>query len=226
MFLKDKVVAITGGNGNLGKVVGEAARRQGARVALLDVAFTGDTPERGAASRHVVDLLDAAATRACFAALGPVDVLCNVAGGFAMGSAVHDTTDELWTRMFDLNVRTLLHSVRAAVPGMLDRKHGRIINIGAGAALAGLPMMGAYCAAKAVVIRLTESMAAELKDKGINVNCVLPSIIDTPQNRSDMPGADPALWVSPQQLADVILFLASDAASALHGAAIPVKNRV
>lgn len=226
MFLKDKLVAITGGNGNLGQAVGELARQQGARVALLDVAFTGRAARSGQASQHAVNLLDGAATQTCFRQLGPVDVLCNIAGGFAMGPAVHDTPDELWARMFDLNVRTLLNSVRAAVPGMISRGHGRIINIGATSALSGLPMMGAYCASKAVVIRLTESMAAELKDKGINVNCVLPSIIDTPQNRSDMPNADPALWVSPQQLAAVILFLAADAAGALHGAAIPVKNRV
>lgn len=223
MLLKNKVVAVTGGNGNLGRAVGEAALQQGARVALLDVAF-GNHP--GGTSTHALDLLDAAATRACFQRLGRVDVLCNIAGGFAMGTAVHETPDEVWNKLFDLNVRTLLNAVRAAVPGMIRQGGGRIINVGAAAALAGQPMMGAYCASKAVVIRLTESMAAELKDKGINVNCVLPSIIDTPQNRADMPNADPALWVSPRQLAEVIVFLGSEAASAIQGAAVPVKNRV
>lgn len=225
MLLKDKVVAITGGNGNLGRAVGEAALQQGATVALLDTAFKNVAPA-GRSSVHSVDLLNTQATRACFEKLGRIDVLCNVAGGFAMGATVHETPDEFWNRMFDLNVRTLLNAVRAAVPGMVQRKSGRIINIGAAAALSGVPMMGAYCAAKSVVIRLTESMDGELKDKGINVNCVLPSIIDTPQNRADMPNADPALWVSPAQLAEVILFLGSDAAGAIHGAAIPVKNRV
>jgi NAD(P)-dependent dehydrogenase (short-subunit alcohol dehydrogenase family) len=225
MRFDGKLIAVTGGNGNLGRTIGALALQRGARVALLDLAFPSDAPPSGI-TRHPVDLLDAAATRATLDALGPVDVLCNVAGGFAMGTPVHETGDAAWTRLFDLNVRTLLNASRATVPGMLARSAGRIVNIGAAAALAGLPMMGAYCAAKAVVIRLTESMAAELKDRGINVNCVLPSIIDTPQNRADMPDADHGAWVSPDQLAEVILFLASDAASALHGAALPVRNRV
>ena len=225
MRFEGKLVAITGGNGNLGRAVAALALERGARVALLDLGFSSDAAPAGI-SRHAVDLLDAAASHAALKSLGAVDVLCNVAGGFAMGTPVHETGDAVWTRMFDLNVRTLLNASRAVVPGMLARGTGRIVNIGAAAALAGLPMMGAYCAAKSVVIRLTESMARELKDRGINVNCVLPSIIDTPQNRADMPDADPALWVSPAQLAEVILFLASNAADALHGSAVPVKNRV
>ncbi len=224
MRFDGKLVAVTGGNGNLGRAVAALALQRGARVALLDLGFSSDAAPAGI-SRHPVDLLDAAASRAALESLGAVDVLCNVAGGFAIGTPVHETDDAVWTRMFDLNVRTLLNASRAVVPGMLARGAGRIVNIGAAAALAGLPMMGAYCAAKSVVIRLTESMAAELKDRGINVNCVLPSIIDTPQNRADMPDADPALWVSPAQLAEVILFLASNAADALHGSAVPVKNR-
>ena len=105
---------------------------------------------------------------------------------------------------------------------MLAAGGGKIVNIGAGAAARGAAQMGAYSASKSVVARLTESMAAELRDRGINVNCVLPSIIDTPENRKDMPKADPSRWVAPSQLADVIAFLASDAASAIHGASIPV----
>lgn len=225
MQFDGKLIAITGGNGNLGRAVAALALARGARVALFDLAFSSDATPAGI-QRHPVDLLDATATLAAMEALGTVDVLCNVAGGFAMGTPVHETDESTWTRLFNLNVRTLLNASAAAIPGMLARGAGRIVNIGAAAALVGLPMMGAYCAAKSVVIRLTESMAAELKDQGINVNCVLPSIIDTPQNRADMPDTDPALWVSPAQLAEVILFLASDAASALHGAAIPVKNRV
>jgi NAD(P)-dependent dehydrogenase (short-subunit alcohol dehydrogenase family) len=109
---------------------------------------------------------------------------------------------------------------------MIAAGRGKIVNIGAVAALAGKANMGAYSASKSAVIRLTESMSAELRDKGINVNCVLPSIIDTPQNRADMPKADPLRWVGPDALAEVILFLASDAARAIHGAAIPVTGRV
>ena len=126
--------------------------------------------------------------------------------------------------MFDLNVRTLLNGVRAAVPGMLERGSGRIINIGAAAANQGEALMGPYLVAKSAVLRITESMAAELKDQGVNVNCVMPSVIDTPQNREAMPDADFSKWVSPAQLADVICFLASDAASGVHGACVPVRN--
>jgi NAD(P)-dependent dehydrogenase (short-subunit alcohol dehydrogenase family) len=139
---------------------------------------------------------------------------------------VHATGDEVWTRMFDLNVCTLLNSVRAGAPGMIECGRGKIVNVGATGGLAGQAGMAAYSAAKSAVIRITESMAAELKRKGINVNCVLPSIIDTPQNRAAMPKADPSHWVAPVDLASVILFLASDEARAVHGAALPVTNLV
>ena len=227
MRFDDQVVAVTGANGNLGRALAQAAWAQGARVALLDVAvadLAASAPDR--ASVHQVNLLDAEATRACFAGIGRVDVLCNIAGGFTMGDAVHVAGDEVWTRMFDLNVRTLLNSVRAVVPGMIERKRGKIVNVGATGALSGQANMGPYSAAKSAVIRVTESMAAELKRKGINVNCVLPSIIDTPQNRAAMPKADPDQWVAPADLANVILFLASEEARAVHGAALPVVNLV
>jgi NAD(P)-dependent dehydrogenase (short-subunit alcohol dehydrogenase family) len=228
MKFHDSVVAMTGANGNLGRALAQTALAQGAKVALLDVSFGADMPASapGMASVHKVNLLDGEATRACFAAIGRVDVLCNIAGGFAMGDPVHATGDEVWTRMYDLNVRTLLNSVRAAVPGMLERGRGKIVNVGATGGLAGQANMAAYSAAKSAVIRITESMAAELKRKGVNVNCVLPSIIDTPQNRAAMPKADPSHWVAPADLANVILFLASDEARAVHGAALPVVNLV
>ncbi|RYY80828.1 MAG: SDR family oxidoreductase, partial [Comamonadaceae bacterium] len=175
-----------------------------------------------------VDLLDAgevdqAVTRVA-SQLGRIDVLCNLAGGFTMGTPVHATGDADWQRMQDLNVRTLLNTTRAVAPGMLQRGRGKIVNVGANAALRGAAQMGAYIAAKAEVLRLTETMSAELREQGINVNCVLPSIIDTPQNRADMPDADPKRWVAPAQLAAVIAFLASDAADAVHGACIPVTG--
>jgi NAD(P)-dependent dehydrogenase (short-subunit alcohol dehydrogenase family) len=228
MKFHDQVVAVTGANGNLGRALAQAALAQGAKVALLDVAFGADPalPATGMASIHQVNLLDAQSARACFVEIGRVDVLCNIAGGFAMGDPVHATGDDVWARMFDLNVRTLLNSVRAAVPGMIERGRGKIVNVGATGGLAGHANMAAYSAAKSAVIRITESMAAELKRKGINVNCVLPSIIDTPQNRAAMPKADPSHWVAPADLADVILFLASEEARAVHGAALPVVNLV
>jgi NAD(P)-dependent dehydrogenase (short-subunit alcohol dehydrogenase family) len=153
-----------------------------------------------------------------------VDILCNIAGGFRMGQPIHETSDDTWDLMLGLNARSVLNCARAVVPGMLAAGGGKIVNVGAIAALSGKANMGAYIASKSAVIRLTESMAAELREEGINVNCVLPSTIDTPQNRKDMPKADPKRWVAPEALADVVLFLASDAARAIHGASIPVAG--
>jgi NAD(P)-dependent dehydrogenase (short-subunit alcohol dehydrogenase family) len=139
-----------------------------------------------------------------------------------MGDPVHATSEATWQKLQDLNVRTLLNAVHAVVPLMLARGRGQVVNVGANAALRGAGRMGAYIAAKSEVLRLTESMAAELREHGINVNCVMPSIIDTPENRADMPKADFGKWVAPADLAAVIAFLASDAARAVHGACIPV----
>ena len=195
---------------------------QGAKLALVDVipiapphaSFVGDLTDAQTAQRIVADVTSK---------FGRIDVLANVAGGFTMGDAVHETSDATWQFMFDLNVKTMLNMVRAAVPAMLSTGGGKIVNVGARAGLKGVGRMGAYCASKAVVIRLTESLADELKGRGINVNCVLPSIIDTARNRQDMPSADPALWVRPADLARAIAYLASDAARAIHGVALPVE---
>jgi NAD(P)-dependent dehydrogenase (short-subunit alcohol dehydrogenase family) len=143
-----------------------------------------------------------------------------------MGQPVHETPEETWELMLGLNAKSVINCARAVVPGMLAAGYGKIINVAALAGLSGKANMGPYSASKSAVIRLTESMSAELRDKGINVNCILPSIIDTPQNRADMPKADPRRWVAPEALAEVVLFLASDAARAIHGAAIPVTALV
>jgi NAD(P)-dependent dehydrogenase (short-subunit alcohol dehydrogenase family) len=137
---------------------------------------------------------------------------------------VHATRDDDWNYLFDVNLRTMLHAVRAVVPTMLERGGGKVVNVAAAAAQKGAARMGAYAASKAGVIRLTEAMAAELRDRNVNVNCVLPTIIDTPENRAAMPAADPARWVAPADLANVIVFLASDEARAIHGAALPVTG--
>ncbi|HMO49045.1 MAG TPA: SDR family NAD(P)-dependent oxidoreductase [Rubrivivax sp.] len=227
-----RTVLITGAAGHLGRAVAAAFDAEGANLVLLgrdraqlERAFgAGDTRRLLAAC----DLLDAAqvqaAVDAALARFGAIDVLCNIAGGFRMGQAVHQTSEASWDWLLDLNARTLLHTVRAVVPAMLRQGGGKMVNVGAAGALKGQALMGAYTASKSVVIRLTEAMAAELRDQGINVNCVLPTIIDTPDNRRAMPGADPARWVAPADLAAVIRFLASDAARALHGAALPVSG--
>jgi NAD(P)-dependent dehydrogenase (short-subunit alcohol dehydrogenase family) len=224
-------VAVTGATGNLGRAVAGAFAAQGANLVLIDrrrerlVAAFGDEHARRLFAP--ADLLDRAqveaAAQAAMERFHRIDVLCNVAGGFRMGPSVHETSDEDWDFLFDVNVRTLLNCVRAFVPHMIAGG-GKIINVGAAAAQRGVGKMGAYCAAKSAVIRVTEAMAAELREKNINVNCVLPTIIDTPENRKAMPGADPARWVSPDDLAKVFVYLASQDARAIHGAAVPVSG--
>jgi NAD(P)-dependent dehydrogenase (short-subunit alcohol dehydrogenase family) len=204
-----RTVVITGAGGNLGRAVASAF--SGENLVLLDV-------------KSGVDLLDAESVKAALKKLERVDVLCNIAGGFRMGSPVHETSDKDWSFLMDLNARTVINMSRAVVPLMLKAGGGKIVNVGAFAAQKGAAQMGAYVASKSAVIRLTETMAAELREKNINVNCVLPTIIDTPENRAAMPDADPKRWVSPQALADVIVFLTSDAARAIHGAAVPVTG--
>jgi NAD(P)-dependent dehydrogenase (short-subunit alcohol dehydrogenase family) len=232
MSFERRTVMVTGAAGNLGRAVEASFSSLGAQLALIDrsadllgKAFGDERP------RHLflpTDLLDTAAVEASFAnaveQFGRIDALCNLAGGFRMGEAVHETADKTWNLMWDLNVRTLLNMVRVAVPHMLARGGGRIVNVGAYSAQKGLAQMAAYCAAKSDVIRITESMAAELREKNINVNCVLPTILDTPENRAAMPGADASKWVAPQDLASVIVFLASESAHAIHGASVPVAG--
>lgn len=228
-----RVVMVTGAAGNLGQAVARAFQNAGAHLVLVDRAADrlpglypalADSPDHFLAT--LVDLTDAGAVLAMVTEavrrLGRVDVLVNAAGGYRGGQPVHETTPETWNLLMDLNVRTVLHTVQAVVPHMLAQGSGKIVNVAAGAALKGRARNGAYSAAKSAVLRLTESMAAELKGKGINVNCVLPGTIDTPQNRAAMPKADFSKWTPPEAIADVILFLASDAARAVHGAAIPV----
>ncbi|HEV8106226.1 MAG TPA: SDR family oxidoreductase [Burkholderiales bacterium] len=227
MQFTDRTVVITGASGNLGRVVAKAFADLGARLALLDLK-RGDLQDRPNQVFLDVDLFKpdsaGAAVGKALERFGRIDVLCNIAGGFRMGSPVHETKDADWDFLFGVNARSVLNTARAAVPAMLKGGGGKIVNIGAFAAQRGAANMGAYVASKSAVIRLTESMAAELREKNINVNCVLPTIIDTPENRKAMPNADPRKWVAPDDLASVIVFLASDAARAIHGAAIPVTG--
>ena len=214
-----KRVVVTGAAGVVGHAVADAFHLANADVTGIDIV-EANTPYRSI----VADLIDPDdASRAADEA-GHIDVLANIAGGFTMGESVAETSDDTWDFMFNLNARTVLNMARAVVPGMRDRGAGSIVNIGARAGLRGAGAMGAYCASKSVVLRLTESLADELKADGINVNCILPSIVDTPRNRADMPKADFSKWVRPDQIASVVLFLASDAASAIHGASIPVEG--
>jgi NAD(P)-dependent dehydrogenase (short-subunit alcohol dehydrogenase family) len=229
----DQTVIVTGAAGNLGQAVVRAFAERGANVVAVDLRADTLTAQFGADDARqllvAADLMqqnacDGVATQA-LTRFGRIDVLCNLAGGFRMGTPVHETPDATWNFLFDINVRSLLNMVRAVVPRMLARGEGRIVNVGAYAALKGAAGMGSYCATKCVVVRVTEAMAAELRDRNINVNCVLPTTLDTPANRADMPNADPAKWVAPSDLAQTIVFLASPAARAIHGAALPVTGR-
>jgi NAD(P)-dependent dehydrogenase (short-subunit alcohol dehydrogenase family) len=232
MDFANEAVVVTGAAGNLGRAVARAFASRGARLFLvdqrLDVLEKAYGAENDRQAFGATDLLDQpqtdlAATRA-MERFGRIDVLCNLAGGFRMGEAVHETSDATWSFLMDINARTLLGAVRAVVPHMLAAGRGRIVNVGAFSAQRGVGEMGAYGAAKSAVIRLTEAMSDELGGKGINVNCVLPSTLDTPENRAAMPNADPRRWVPLDALADVVVFLASPAARAVHGAAVPVTG--
>ena len=216
-----RTVVITGAAGNLGRA--RASAFSGDSLGVLDVK-RGSLKDVERQRFIAVDLLDPNSVQAAVRQCERIDVLCNIAGGFRMGSPVHETSDKDWNFLMDLNARTVLNMSRAVVPLMLRAGGGKIVNIGAFAAQQGAAQMGAYVASKSAVIRLTQTMAAELREKNINVNCVLPTIIDTPENRAAMPDADPRRWVAPAALADVIVFLTSDAARAIHGAALPVTG--
>jgi NAD(P)-dependent dehydrogenase (short-subunit alcohol dehydrogenase family) len=234
MKLAGKVIAITGGFGNLGIAVGFAAIEAGAQVALIDRVNAPSASQVPAGlSRALllgnIDLASFDAAQQALAAVtqrfGGLDILANVAGAFR-GQTLADGDLGNWDLLYTVNLKTAVVTSKAALPHLRARGGGRIINVGAAAAAKAGKGMGAYTAAKAGVAKLTESLAEEVKDEGINVNAVLPSIIDTPANRSDMPTADFSRWVTPQALADVILFLASDAARAVTGALLPVAGRV
>lgn len=231
----DTVVLITGAAGNLGRAVALAFAGTGARLALTDRdserlgalrAELGLSPERCVIHASDITRLDATVDlcKAIAAHMGRLDVVVHIAGGFRMG-AVHETPAETWDLMMDLNARSAFNVAHGAVPLMKARGGGRILFIGARPALSGGASVGVYAASKAAVLRLTESMAAELGEHGIRVNAVLPSILDTPQNRQAMPDADPRTWVSPDSIAEVLLFLASPAARDISGASIPVYGR-
>jgi len=226
--MNGKVVVVTGALGALGKVVTETALARGAKVAGIDHAPSQMPATPNRLELGGVDLSDPLhakkAVDAVAAHFGGLDVLINIAGGFAFETVAEGDTKS-WQRMYALNVLTALNTSRAALAHLSASGAGRIVNIGAMGALQAGAGMGAYAASKAGVHRLTEALAAEWKGK-ITVNAVLPSIIDTEANRASMPKADFSKWVRPQELADVILFLASDAASAVTGALLPVAGRV
>jgi NAD(P)-dependent dehydrogenase (short-subunit alcohol dehydrogenase family) len=227
-----RVYAITGAFGVLGSAVAKAAADEGARLALIDFS---KTPPPGLPSGPDVfvqggmDLTDAVAAGAAIDAaadhFGGLDALLNIAGGFRW-ETLQTSMAESWHKLFLMNVQTAANASRAATPYLRKSQAGRIVNVGANAALKASLGMGPYAASKAGVHSLTQALAEELKADGVTVNAVLPSILDTPANRVDMPKADFSAWVAPDDLASVMLFLASEEARAVTGALIPVTGRV
>jgi NAD(P)-dependent dehydrogenase (short-subunit alcohol dehydrogenase family) len=229
--MTNQVVVVSGAAGGLGREVVRAFLAQGAKVCALDnrhgrvTELETDLPGQ----LHLfedIDLTDRAVVRPLAAAVhdqvGAVDVIVNTVGGFTYGETVHGLSFDTWERMMGLNVYSFLNLASAFVPDLIEKGKGKVISVGSGASLKGSAKMGAYAAAKGALLRLTESMAAELLADGIQVNCVLPGTIDTPKNKAEMPDADRSKWVSPSLIAETILFLSSPKADAITGATIPV----
>lgn len=227
-----KVAIVTGAGGNLGSAVARKFADQGAALVLLDretglmenvskelpagvesLLLAADMLNRDSVNEQIQRAVDR---------FKRLDVLVNTVGGYRGGRPVAEMTLEDWDFMLGLNARTALIISQAVLPAMIAQRSGKIIHIASRNALKGAAGSAAYGAAKAAVMRLTESLSAEVKELGINVNCVIPGTLDTPQNRAEMPRADFSRWVQPESLAEVILFLASDQARDIHGSAVPV----
>lgn len=234
--LANKVVLITGSVGNLGAATALLLQKSGARTVLVDRSqdrlrenFAGIANSPDHLLVGGVDLSDPQSITGvvdrALKQFGRIDALVNTVGGWRGGKPVHETDLADWDFLFGVNLRTTLLSCRAVIPQMLRNGGGKIVNVASRDGLSGGAGYSAYSASKSAVLRLTESLAAELKASNINANCVLPSTIDTPQNRKAMPNADFTKWVDPAALAEVILFLISDASRAINGAAIPVYGK-
>lgn len=230
----DRIVVVTGAAGFLGRAVVSAYHAEGAIVCALD-------HQPGRLQRlfpgintgiHFFDAVDVTDDEAMLALaekiegeVGSPDILVNVLGGFFAGEKVYELTAENWNRMLALNVGSFLNLTKAFVPGLLQKGYGKVLSVASRAGLTGSAGMGAYAAAKSALIRLSESLAVELAEHNIQVNCVLPGTIDTAKNRAGMPNADFTKWVSTQVIAETILFLTSSKADGITGAAIPVFGR-
>jgi NAD(P)-dependent dehydrogenase (short-subunit alcohol dehydrogenase family) len=231
--LENKIALVTGASGNLGSAVARSLLESGVKLCILERdikplrrIFPESSESPGICKVFQTDVTDPDSVKRAIdevlAAFKRIDVLVNTVGGYRAGTPLHETGLDTFDFMVTLNARSVFITCQAVVPAMLEQKSGKIINIAARPGLKGIKNASAYSAAKSAVLRITESLSAELKNDGINVNAVLPGTIDTIQNRETMPGADFSRWVSPESLAGVILFLVSEHAQDIHGAAIPV----
>jgi NAD(P)-dependent dehydrogenase (short-subunit alcohol dehydrogenase family) len=235
--LGGKIAVISGAGGNLGLAVVRRLHTENIKLALIDrnedrlrQTLRGAGIDDSGVLIGPVDLTKKAEidpfVDSVAAKFGRIDILIHTAGGYKPGAPVHEMDESVWDFLIDLNLKIAFLLGAAVARCMIAKGNkGRIINISGRAALGGGATISAYSAAKAGLLRLTESMSGELLDKGITVNAIMPSVIDTPQNRQSDPNADFSKWVSPESLADVIAFLASDAARDISGAAIPVYGR-
>lgn len=236
--MKGKVAIITGATGALGRVVTRKLAQNEAKIVVLYrteeafdelsrflgdqgssmLGFEGDAT----VSQSVQGLVKKAIDE-----YGHVDVLLNIVGGYSGGKTLADTDEELWDRMMTLNLKSAFLCSKAVLPHMMERKYGKIVNVSARTAVqrGSRARSGAYAVSKAGIVTLTEALAEETRDYGIQVNCIMPSVIDTEANRRMLPKADFSKWVDPEEIAEVVLFLASDASKPMSGASIPVYGR-
>lgn len=227
--MQGKTVLITGANGGLGTQVTKTFLAAGASVAgvslnILPTDFTD--PKFTAFMANISDTAAALKLAAeVMSRMGKIDVLVHLAGGFGGGKPVAEEDEATLDQMLNINLRSTFLLFRAFLPHMRKAGSGRIIAIGSRAAEGSSANFAAYGLSKAAVVSLVRSVAAENKDQGITANCILPGTMDTPANRASMPNADPARWIKPQTVADLIFWLASDAGAQVNGAAIPVYGR-
>jgi NAD(P)-dependent dehydrogenase (short-subunit alcohol dehydrogenase family) len=227
----ERTVVVTGGAGALGRALVQAFLAAGDRVVVPwivererdEVSQLWSTGlEEGRALLVEADVTDEAGAAALARSAPEVEVLVNAVGGFGGGTQLADTPLELFDRMYRINVRSAVATTRALLPAMVKRRRGAIINVASQAAIDAPGGLSAYSASKAALIALTRTLQNELADAGVRVNAVVPTTIDTPANREAMPGADPSQWTPPERIAEVVLWLASDAGATVRGGLIPV----
>jgi NAD(P)-dependent dehydrogenase (short-subunit alcohol dehydrogenase family) len=216
---------ITGANGGLGQAVVEAFLATGATVYGAGLGWKQQPHSNPRFHPIEANLLDAAECERVAKLAAPVDALLHLVGGFSGGQPVAETSDETWEKMLGLNLRSAYSIFRAVLPGMIKAGKGRIVAVGARAALEPMANFAAYCVSKAALVTLVKTVALEVKDSGITANVVLPSVIDTPANRAAMASADASKWVTAESIAGLLVWLASDAARDVNGAAIPIYGR-